>query len=436
MVRPRSLGLHLPVVRTDVVHEEEKHASEDVHQEPQERLVPPFAIDDERRDDVRPQKEEGGDVEKDDEQTTKKVLELPTDGLHVPSIESKVELAYSNVLTMSFWTTLPRPILVLAPLANVTDAAFRRIIAKYSRHVRKDGTLGGPDVFWTEFVSADGLIRANEEGRKKLLADLIYTDAERPIVAQLFTSDPTHMEQAAKLCRELGFDGIDINMGCPDRSVERQGAGAALIKDRARAVEVFRAAKQGAQGLPVSVKTRIGYHKNELESWVPALLNERPAALTIHARTRKEMSKVPARWEHVREAVAMRNELQEGLPARERTLILGNGDVTGLQDAEAKAEESGADGVMIGRAIFGNPWLFDGTKGNISIEERLRVMVEHTRHFEELLPFKSFSIKKKHFKSYVGDFPGARELRMQLMEAESGDEVEALVRAWIASHNA
>ena len=211
---------------------------------------------------------------------------------------------------MSFWDNLPKPIVVLAPLANVTDASFRRVIAKHSRHTRKDGSVGGPDVMWTEFVSADGLIRATEEGKKKLMADLIYTEAERPIVAQLFSSHPEYMEQAARLCKELGFDGVDINMGCPDRTIEKQGCGSAMIKKPELAAEIIRAAKRGGEGLPVSVKTRIGYNKNELETWLPALLAENPAVITVHARTRKEMSKVPARWEHVARAVEIRNELQ------------------------------------------------------------------------------------------------------------------------------
>jgi tRNA-dihydrouridine synthase len=164
---------------------------------------------------------------------------------------------------MSFWHSLKKPILVLAPMADVTDAAFRRMIAKYSAHTRKDGTVGGPDVMWTEFVSADGLMRATPEGKEKLMADLIYSEEERPIVAQLFSSNPEYMEKAAKLCAELGFDGIDINMGCPDRSIERQGCGAAMIKNPESARAIIRAVKQGikesGKTIPVTVKTRIGY---------------------------------------------------------------------------------------------------------------------------------------------------------------------------------
>ncbi len=340
---------------------------------------------------------------------------------------------------MSFWNTLPKPIIVLAPLANVTDASFRRVIAKHSKHVRKDGTLGGPDVMWTEFVSADGLIRATEEGKKKLMADLIFTEEERPIVAQLFTSNSEHMEQAAALCKELGFDGIDINMGCPDKTIEKQGCGSAMIRHPERAVEVIRAAKRGAGSLPISIKTRIGYNKNEIETWIPTLLNENPAVITVHARTRKEMSKVPARWEHVREVVALRDaiqneEWQTAHPDMEKTLIFGNGDVTSIEDAYQKAETFGADGVMLGRAIFGNPWLFNADIDieKLPVSERLRVMCEHTRLFEELLSFKNFALMKKHYKAYVNNFDGSNELRMKLMETATADEVEEVVNSFLA----
>lgn len=329
---------------------------------------------------------------------------------------------------MNFWQKLPKPILVLAPLADVTDPAFRRVIAKYSRHLRKDGTEGGPDVFWTEFVSADGLARANPEGLEKLMADLKYSEEERPIVAQLFSSTPEHMEAAARLCRELGFDGIDINMGCPDRSVEKQGSGAAMIKNPAVARAVVRAAKKGAGDLPVSVKTRVGYHKDELETWLPEILTEEPAVVTVHARTRKDMSKVPARWERVARAVEIRNELKS------TTLIFGNGDALSIEDAKLKAEQSGADGVMLGRAIFGNPWLFHPEKdlSNVSMEERLLVLMEHSQLFEELLPHKSFAIMKKHYKAYINGFPGAAELRAELMEAGDAKAVEEVIRHELA----
>lgn len=300
-------------------------------------------------------------------------------------------------------------------MADVTDASFRRVIAKY----------GKPDVMWTEFVSADGLIRASEEGKKKLMKDLIYDESERPIIAQLFSSSPEYMKQAAALCRELGFDGIDINMGCPDKGIEKQGAGAAMIKNPKRAREVLRAAMEGAEGLPVSVKTRTGYNKDELDTWLPELLAENPAVVTIHARTRKEMSKVPARWDDIKRAVAIRDALKS------QTLIFGNGDVTDIEDAKKKAAESGADGVMLGRAIFGNPWLFSNNE--VSVEKRLSVLVEHCKLFEELLgDVKSFALMKKHFKSYLSGIPNCGELKEHLMTSNTASEVEKYIDDFLA----
>lgn len=322
-------------------------------------------------------------------------------------------------MNQGFWGTLSKPFFVLAPLADVTDPAFRRIIAKYSKP-------HGPDVMWTEFVSADGLVLAPEEGRKKLLADLQYSEVEHPIIAQFFTSRPETMEKASALARELGFDGVDINMGCPDKSIEKQKAGAALMKDASRAKEVIQAAMQGAREIPVSVKTRLGYNKDELDQWLPEILSTKLAAVTIHARTRKEMSLVPARWERVKRAVQIRNEVAPD------TLILGNGDVTSLDDARQKVHESGADGAMLGRAIFGNPWLFNPEE-RAPLKERLRVMVEHSKLFEELLPHKSFAIMKKHYKAYAKDFDGAAELRARLMLANDAGEVERITNEFCAT---
>jgi nifR3 family TIM-barrel protein len=307
-------------------------------------------------------------------------------------------------------------------MADVTDAAFRRLIATY----------GKPDVMWTEFVSVDGLCSA---GRDALLRDFVYTEAERPIVAQIFGSKPDNFYKVAGMIADLGFDGIDINMGCPDRNVEKQGGGAAMMKDAGLAQAVIVAAKEGGRGLPVSVKTRVGFNKVELEDWLPKLLETDLAAVTIHARTRKEMSLVPANWQHVKRAVEIRNERAP------QTLIIGNGDVKDLDDARQKAAETGADGIMLGRAIFGNPWLFTTPKvGNISLKERFRVMLEHTRLFEELLgdapgrAGKNFAVMKKHYKAYVNGFDGAKELRVHLMETENYREVEEVVQKWLSEN--
>ncbi len=333
-----------------------------------------------------------------------------------------------DVKHMNFWEKLPKPIMVLAPMADVTDEAFRAIIAKYSRHERKDGTMGGPDVFWTEFVSADGLC---SPGRDVLLRDLRFSEGERPIVAQFFTSKPEHMKKVARMAKELGFDGIDINMGCPDKSIEKQGAGAAMMTTPDLAVEVLQAAQEGGEGLPVSVKTRVGWNTVELETWLPKLLSAGPAVITVHARTRKELSLVPARWEHVKRAVEIRNGLGS------QTLILGNGDVKNLSEAHDRVKETGADGVMIGRGIFGNPWLFHPgmPMETIPLPERLRVMVEHTKLFEERLgDIKSFAIMKKHYKAYVNGFDGAKELRMELMDQPDSAAIESVIEKWLTSH--
>lgn len=326
----------------------------------------------------------------------------------------------TNKPIMGFWEKLPKPFFALAPMAEVTDAAFRQMIAKYSRHGEKGG---GPDVFWTEFVSCDGLM---SPGREALLRDLAYTKGEHPIVAQIFGGNPDTFLKTAELIAKLGFDGIDINMGCPDRSVEKQGAGAALMKDPKRAQEIICATMAGAHGVPVSVKTRIGYNKENLESWLGTLLETKPAAITVHARTRKELSLVPARWEYVKRAV----ELARGTGTR----IIGNGDVHSLVDAEEKAHATGADGVMLGRAVFGNPWLFDRARAGqeVPLKEKLEAMIEHTHLFEKLLgDAKSFAVMKKHYKAYVHGFDGAKELRMKLMEAENADEVERIVHEFL-----
>lgn len=352
-------------------------------------------------------------------------------------------------------------------MADVTDRAFRRLIAKYSKKVSK-GLKGHPlgqnssrvtlgektpfDTFvtWTEFVSADGLFLG---GYDALINDLAFSEEERPIVAQFFTSKPEMMERAAKLAVELGFDGIDINMGCPDKSIEKQNAGATLMKNPNLAKEIILAAKQGAQKsglkkcskgqtleIPVSVKTRIGYNKNELEEWLPNLLETEPVVITIHARSRKEMSLVPARWEHIKRAVEIRDKVSRNVLDTSKTLIFGNGDIKDIADAKQKAEETGCDGVMFGRAIFGNPWLFSGHAP--TVEEKLKVLIEHIRLFEELVqpksPIgqgKSFAVMKKHYKAYVNGFLGAKELRVKLMEAENADGVERIVNNFLISYN-
>lgn len=323
----------------------------------------------------------------------------------------------------NFWLNLPRPFFVLAPMADVTDIAFRTLITKYAK----------PDVLWTEFVSADGLA---SPGRIHLMRDLAYNEAERPIVAQLFTANPEKMEESARFVASLGFDGIDINMGCPDKNVEKQGAGASLLRDPDRAVALIASAKRGAPNLPISVKTRMGWAKDDLDTWLPILLSARPSVITLHARTRKELSQVEAHWDAVKRASDIVAQWNTAHQDEENILLIGNGDVQNMEDAHQKARASGVDGVMIGRAVFGNPWLFCSVTPTLTIRERLHVMVEHTRLFSELLAdIKNFAIMKKHFKAYVTGWEGARELRTHLMEeGNSFPEVQVIVEDFLHRH--
>jgi len=308
----------------------------------------------------------------------------------------------------NFWQKLKQPFFILAPMADVTDVVFREMIAKY----------GKPDVFFTEFVSCDGLM---SEGRESLLVNLKYTENQRPIVAQVFGSKPENFFKTAQLIKKLGFDGIDINMGCPDRSIEKQGAGAALIKNPKLAQEIIEATKKGAVDMPVSVKTRIGYNRDEVETWVPALLEMEPAAITIHGRTRKELSKTSANWNSISRAVELAKDTG--------VIIVGNGDALDLKDGKEKAKSSGAQGIMIGRSVFGNPWLFaDHLPG---IKEKLDILIEHTKLFEDMLKGKNFAIMKKHYKAYITGFDGAKELRISLMTANNANEVENMVNKYL-----
>ncbi len=314
-------------------------------------------------------------------------------------------------------------------MADVTDPAFRQLVTR----------CGKPDVTWTEFVSADGLYHTREIQKMKdaenpLVRDLQCTEAERPIVAQIFSSKPEMIAYGAKLAAELGFDGVDLNMGCPDRSIEKQGAGAALIKTPELAIELIQAAK--TSNLPVSVKTRIGYNTENIDEWLTALLSAKLSAITLHLRTRKEMSLVPADWEVMKKAITLRDRLAP------ETLLIGNGDVMNLEEGKRLAEDTGCDGIMIGRGIFGNPWVFVGLQGHRmsspelghpmskhGLPEKLTALIELAHDFEKLSPPKHFAILKKHIKAFVTGFDGAAVLRARLMEANTASQLEKSILA-------
>ena len=296
---------------------------------------------------------------------------------------------------------------MLAPMADVTDMAFRQIVV----------SCGKPDVLYTEFVSCDGL--CSKQGRSKLLPHLKFKSNERPIVAQFFGSKPENFYKCAQLAAELGFDGIDINMGCPAGKVVKQDSGAGLILNPGLAQKIISEIKRGAcstssgQALPVSVKTRIGYNKIGTKEWITKLLEMEPAAIIIHGRTRKEMSKVPAHWDEI--------GLAKELAKDTKTLIIGNGDVVNLDDAKQKAKDYNLDGIMVGRGIFANPWFFNEKIDikEIKPEQRIKLMLKHLDNFLELWgEGKNFDTMKKFFKVYVSGWPDAKELRAKLMIAK------------------
>ncbi len=315
-----------------------------------------------------------------------------------------------------FWSKLRKPIYAMAPMADVTDAAFRFIIAKY----------GKPDVQFTEFVSADGLCSV---GRVNLMRYLLYDEIERPIVIQLFGNNPEHFRQAAELAQELKFDGIDINMGCPVKAVVNTGSGAALINTPDLAKEVIKATKEGAGLLPVSIKTRIGYNTISLDDWTKHLLETEPAAITLHLRTKKEMSAVGAHWESIDTAIALSKETN--------TLLLANGDLRDLDHADEMIGKTGVDGVMLGRAIYGYPWLFDRrrTRESITVEEKLNIMVEHAQLYEKIFePKKHFAVMIKHLRAYAAGFVGAKELRVMMENVEDSNHVREQIELFRNRH--
>jgi len=326
---------------------------------------------------------------------------------------------------------------------GVTDAAFRHIVAKY----------GKPSLVITEFTSVEG-IRA---GAERLLDDFYYSQEQRPVVAQLFGADPSAFFIGAVVVAALGFDGIDINMGCPAKNVTQKGAGAALILDPERALSIIEETKRGSAawangigleeaGVPanliplilerrtamglgeerrhlaVSVKTRIGYDRSVIIEWVKTLLESDPVAITIHGRTLKQLYTGFADWDAIGQAAEVIHQTD--------TIVLGNGDVADLADAQARIAQYGVDGVLIGRATFGNPWLFQNETA--SFEERMKIALEHARYLNAIFPGKGFIRIRKHLLDYCKGHEGAKDLRIQLMRVTCLEDVERILAGFAA----
>jgi len=354
---------------------------------------------------------------------------------------------------MNFWNRIKKPIIGVSPMDGITDAAFRFIIANTSN----------PDVIFTEFVNADGIIKGSE----KVLYSLYYNEGERPIVAQLFGKNPEMFKLASMAISELGFDGIDINMGCPSKSVSGHGAGAGLIKTPELAKEIILATREGVnewlktgtkslpekvvtkisnfkkrlveQGveikklstpIPVSVKTRIGFGENDIENWTNSLMDVKPNNVTIHGRTYKEMYKGEADWEAIRNA---------GLIIRERsdiqnpTTILGNGDVKSYSDAIEKSKKYELDGVLVGRALFGNPWFFSlktkykDNKVVVPFNEIKDKIIEQVYRYSKIYGNKSIYCQRKHMAWYISGIDNAASLRQKLMQVTKPEDVEKIM---------
>ncbi len=362
---------------------------------------------------------------------------------------------------MNFWQKLKKPIIGLSPMDGVSDAAFRFITAKY----------GKPDVITTEFISVDGIAY----GASKLFDDFLYHGIERPVVAQIFGTEPEYFYQAAQIICEFGFDGVDINMGCPAKTVSRRGAGAGLILNPKLAQEIVLSSKQGVkdwveQGLsnsisakvlqemysteerikqlgvelpkdrkeiPVSVKTRIGYSEIKVREWIPELLEVKPANITVHGRTLKQMYQGEADWAALSQVGEIINDHNKAQDEEQKTTYIANGDITSPETAKHRLAQSKADGVYIGRGSYGNPWIFQEIKNylssgqlnseDISLESRVKVAFEHAQLHFKLKGEAGFVQMRKHLAWYLKGFPGAVKLRTELMRTNSPEEVRIIL---------
>ncbi len=310
---------------------------------------------------------------------------------------------------MNFWQQLKLPFFVLAPMDDVTDVVFRQLIAE----------IAPPDVFVTEFVSVDGLQSPGREATMERLR--IAPGQPNNLIVQIWGNDPELYFKTAQDVAGMGFAGIDINLGCPERGIVARGCCGGLIGNNDRVAEIIAATRAGAPKLPLSVKTRLGIGSIITEEWATFLLGQNLAALTIHGRTVREMSKVAAHWDEITKVVKLKNQIAPN------TVIIGNGDITSREHGLALASETGVDGLMIGRGIFHDPYIFDTTEVEHEPAARLEILLRHLELYEQWGSSKSFQTLKKFFKIYVNSWPGAAELRAELMESETPAQVRTIL---------
>ncbi|HDT6994165.1 TPA: tRNA-dihydrouridine synthase [Staphylococcus aureus] len=310
----------------------------------------------------------------------------------------------------NFWSELPRPFFILAPMEDVTDIVFRHVVSEAAR----------PDVFFTEFTNTESF--CHPEGIHSVRGRLTFSEDEQPMVAHIWGDKPEQFRETSIQLAKMGFKGIDLNMGCPVANVAKKGKGSGLILRPDVAAEIIQATKAG--GLPVSVKTRLGYYEiDEWKDWLKHVFEQDIANLSIHLRTRKEMSKVDAHWELIEAIKNLRDEIAPN------TLLTINGDIPDRKTGLELAEKYGIDGVMIGRGIFHNPFAFEKEPREHTSKELLDLLRLHLSLFnkyekDEIRQFKSL---RRFFKIYVRGIRGAGELRHQLMNTQSIAEARALL---------
>jgi nifR3 family TIM-barrel protein len=306
---------------------------------------------------------------------------------------------------MNIYEKLKKPIFSLAPMEDVTDTVFRQIVM----------SVGRPSLFYTEFVNVEGL---NSRGRERVIHRLKYEKREKPIIAQLWGVEPENFFKAAKLVKEMGFDGVDINMGCSVKNVVKNNAGSGLIREERELVkEIIEATKEGGKGLPVSVKTRLGFDEIDIDGWISFLLDQSLDVLTLNMRTARGEKSLNADWSYMDEIINMRNEKSPSL------LIFGNGDIKSFEQAIDMVNKYMVDGVMIGRGAIANPWIFSSNQ-EIAREEKFDVFKKQLLLFDEIWgEKKDFHALKKFFRAYINGFDGANELRTELMKCSCVEEV-------------